>query len=231
MIMGLSLVEIVFALSVMHIVGIIFSLLLILACGYFHLKFGVYQFYNSEDRHRLFAYKIFFFIIIVVLASFVLSFLAIRIAGMDVVKDHFPTKCQLQTNCFRLTNRLATNTNAQGILLYTVNTTNDEVFNYLTKYFEGKGSKLIYFNTNYMHRVIYSTFFGFPDDIYIFLHCNPDHSITLFIQMESRIGIYDFGTNRKRAILLLGYMDLFNPKVKEGKCLSYEKIDSVSFTK
>jgi len=222
-------IEGIYAITVIHIIGIVFPITLIVICVFHFLKFGLEYEYEDIEKSRnpklILILNILLIIVIVVGTLFVVLFLVIRVTGADVTKTSFPTGCIKTTNCFRLTNNASTNVNANGTSLFTVNTTNQDLINNINSFFPG--SKVLTATGNFIQRVTYTAFFAFPDDNYFQIHCNSDHSISLFIQMESRLGTSDFGVNRQRAITLLAYLKGFKPVNTHPNCtsISYDDFD------
>ena len=109
--------------------------------------------------------------------------------------DEFPEKCSNSTKCTRVADK---NTRGYGLKPITINENTSLVQEKIMRLINEKTKMTILNDKNgFIHAVDITPFFRFHDDVAIRIF-DSEGSTTIWLQSQSRLGIYDLNVNEKR---------------------------------
>jgi uncharacterized protein (DUF1499 family) len=109
--------------------------------------------------------------------------------------DDFPKKCSKATKCTRVADE---NTRGYGLKPISINENASLVQEKIVKMINEKTKMTILNDKNgFIHAVDVTPFFRFHDDVAISIF-DSEESTTVWLQSQSRLGIYDLNVNEKR---------------------------------
>ena len=131
----------------------------------------------------------------IIIIGYLVMINTIYFLAPDKKWDKFPSKCKIHTKCTRVAD---TNTRGYGLQPIKLNDTIENVQEKIVQIIKNRPRmKIVNEEKGFIHASEITLFFRFHDDLAIRIF-ESENKVNIWLQSQSRLGLYDFHVNEKR---------------------------------